>query len=192
MIDVARRRIDASSFRSAVELRCIPTEELALLESEGPYDAMFSNFAGLNCLSDLNVVARDISRLVRPGSKVILCLFGRLCLWEVVYYVSRCDFRRAFRRFRREGTIATLAPGSKVAVRYPTVRELREVFSPYFRLESWRGVGITVPPSYLENFAVSYPRLLRLTAHLDAWLGCCSGFRALADHVVLIFERLDS
>ena len=53
MIAVARQRLDASSSRSLVDLRCLATEHIAQLESEGPYDGILSNFSGLNCLSDL-------------------------------------------------------------------------------------------------------------------------------------------
>jgi ubiquinone/menaquinone biosynthesis C-methylase UbiE len=192
MIEVARERLNVSTFRRDVDLRCLATEQLNMLEAEGPYDGIFSNFAGLNCLRDLNSVVRDMSRLVRPGGKVVLCLFGRICVWEILFYMLRGDFRRGFRRFRREGTLSVLAPGSEIVVRYPSVRELARMFAPYFRLERWRGVGISVPPSYLERIAVSFPRIFRFAAEIDARFGRCPGFRAVADHVVLTFERSDA
>jgi len=192
MIEVARRRLNASAFPQAVDVRCLAIEQLGTLESEGPFNGVFSNFAGLNCLYDLNSVARDMARLVTPGGKVVLCLFGRICVWEIIFYTIRGHFRRGFRRFRRHGSVAVLAPGSQVVIHYPSVRELRRMFAPYFRLERWRGVGISVPPSYLEGLAVAFPRLLRFAAGIDAWFGQCPGFRALADHVVLTFERSDA
>jgi ubiquinone/menaquinone biosynthesis C-methylase UbiE len=192
MVEVARRRLNASAFPHAVDVRCLAIEQLGTLEPERPYNGIFSNFAGLNCLSDLNSVVRDVARLVTPGGKVVLCLFGQICVWEIFFYALRGDFRKAFRRFRRYGAVAVLAPDSQVVVHYPSVRELRRMFSPYFRLERWRGVGISVPPSYLEGLAVAFPRFLRLAAGIDARFGRCPGFRALADHVVLTFERSDA
>jgi SAM-dependent methyltransferase len=192
MIEVARHRLNASAFPRAVDLRCLAIEQLAMLEAEGPYDGIFSNFGGLNCLDDLNSVVRDMSRLVWPGGKLVLCLFGRICLWEILFYTIRGDFHRAFRRFRRKGTIAVLVPGSEIIVHYPGVSELRRIFSPYFRLERWRGVGISVPPSYLESFAASFPRFLKFAARIDGCFGQWPGLRALADHVVLTFERTDA
>src|SRR5437867_6983468 len=38
MVAVARRRLEASPIRAAIDFRCIPTEQIALLENEGPYD----------------------------------------------------------------------------------------------------------------------------------------------------------
>jgi ubiquinone/menaquinone biosynthesis C-methylase UbiE len=192
MIAVARQRLDATSNRSPVDFRCLPTEQIALLQREGPYDGILSNFSGLNCVTDLKSVARDLARLVKPGGKAIVCLFGRFCLWETSWYLAHGKFRKAFRRFRRKGIEATLAPGSTVTVRYVSVGELRRTFSPYFRLENWSGVGVAVPPSYLETLAVRFPRLFHLAAKIDPQLGACPGIRSLSDHVVLTFERSGS
>jgi ubiquinone/menaquinone biosynthesis C-methylase UbiE len=189
MIAVARSRLDASSNNSLVEFRCLATEQIAQLECDGPYDGVLSNFSGLNCLSDLKTVARDLAPLVKPGGRAIVCVFGCFCLWEIFWYLAHGNFQKAFRRLRRKGVEATLAPGSTVIVKYVSIEALKRDFSPYFRLAKWSGVGVAVPPSYLEALAVRFPRLFRLAAKIDPELGACPGFRSLADHVVLTFER---
>jgi hypothetical protein len=78
-----------------------------------------------------------------------------------------------------------------VLVRYPSVGLLHRDFSPHFRLVSWKGAGIAVPPSYLEPLALRFARLFRFAPKIDRFLGRCPGFRALADHVVLVFERVE-
>jgi SAM-dependent methyltransferase len=189
MIAEARRRLDDSTKRAAVELRCIPTEQIARLEIEGPFDGVLSNFAGLNCLPDLEQVAADLARLVKPGGRAVMCLFGRVCLWEIVWHVVSGNRAKAFRRFSRKGVTASLAPGSTVTLHYPSVRSLRRAFSPNFRLENRIGVGIAIPPSYALSLPVRFPRLFDLAVEIDPWLGAWPGFRALADHVVLTFTR---
>jgi len=189
MIAVAQQRVDASSNRSLVDVRCLATEQIAMLEQDGPYDGVLSNFSGLNCVPDLKSVARDMACLVKPGGKVIVCLFGRFCLWEAVWYLAHANVRKAFRRLRRKGVEATLNPGSTVMVHYVSVGTLKRIFSPYFHLENWKGIGVVVPPSYLESLAIRFPRLFRFAVNIDPQLGACPGFRALADHVVLTFER---
>jgi SAM-dependent methyltransferase len=192
MIAVARQRLNATSVRPPVDFRCLPTEQIALLAPEGPYDGILSNFSGLNCVADLNSVARDLASLLKPGGKAIVCLFGRFCLWETSWYLTHGNFRKAFRRFNRKGIEATLAPGSTVTVHYVSVGDFRRTFSPYFRLEKWSGVGVAVPPSYLESLAVRFPRLFRIASDVDPQLGAWPGFRSLADHVVLTLERFGS
>jgi len=191
MVAVARRRRDASPYRDYVDLRILSIEQIGQLEKEGSHDGVLSNFAGLNCLADLRCVARNLARLVRPGGRAILCIFGRFCLWEMFWYFLQGDIKKAFRRLRGKGVIANLAPGHSVFVRYPSVSSLRRDFGGHFRLVSWKGTGVAVPPSYLEPWAARFTRLFNFAAKIDPFLGRCPGFRALADHVVVIFERVE-
>jgi SAM-dependent methyltransferase len=191
MVAVARRRIETSHYGGRIDLRILAIERAGQLEKDGLYDGVLSNFAGLNCVEDLRRVANDLARLVSPGGTAILCLFGRFCLWEMLWYTFHGNLKKASRRFLGKGSVANFAPGHRVFVRYPSVGALSRYFSPHFRLVGWKGVGIAVPPSYLEPLAVRFPRLFKLAARTDPLLGGCPGVRALADHVVLVLERVD-
>jgi len=191
MIDVARQRLHASPHRSHVDFRVLATEDVRRLEGAVLFDGVLSNFAGLNCVADLFSVARDLGRLVRPGGKLVLCLFGRFCLWEFVWYTLHGQFKKAMRRLGNQEVSASLAPGNCIRIHYPSVGSLRAAFAPYFRLVRWKGVGIFVPPSYLEPWAVRFARLLKVAAKFDALIAGCLGFRSLADHVVLVLERVE-
>ena len=189
MMDAARRRVLSNRMSALVELRALSIEEILQLEPEGLFDGALSNFAGLNCVEDLSVVARHLARLLRPGAKALVCLFGSCCLWEMLWFLARGEATRAFRRFRRQGSIAHLGGTASVHVHYPTVREVRRLFAPHFHLRAWKGIGLAVPPSYLEVLAARYPESLRMAEKADRWLSRCPGIRGLADHVLLTFER---
>ena len=121
----------------------------------------------------------------------MLCLFGRCCLWEMLWYTLHGEFQKAFRRLRGKGSyVARLAPGHSVSVRYPSLRSLRRDFAPHFRLLNWKGVGVGVPPSYLEPWRRRFARLFKFAAKIDPLLGRCPGVRALGDHMLLVFERV--
>jgi len=190
MIAVARR--NTAAWNDFIDLRTVAIEQIGELEGERSYDGVLSNFAGLNCVEDLRSVARSLARLVKPGGKAILCLFGRHCFWEMFWHIVRGNTKKAIRRFSGEGVVANLAPGHSVFVHYPSLRLLRRDFEPYFRLRNWKGVGIVVPPTYLEPLAVRFSRLFRCAERFDRALGHWRGFRALADHVVLVFERSET
>jgi ubiquinone/menaquinone biosynthesis C-methylase UbiE len=190
MIAVAQRRLDASPYRDRADLRVLANEKIGQLDDEGPFDGLLSNFSGLNCVADLRGLARDLAQLVRPGGRAVLCLFGRHCLWEIFWYLLHGNARKAFRRLSGYGVTAKLADGSVLFVRYPSVRSVERDFGPYFRLISWKGAGIAVPPSYLEPLAVICGRLFRFASGIDPLFGRVPGVRALADHVVLVFERI--
>jgi hypothetical protein len=76
-----------------------------------------------------------------------------------------------------------------VSVRYPSVRKLADIFVPGFRLTKMQGIGITLPPSYLEHWAQKFPLVLKRLASLDRRIGCLPLVRSMGDCVLLQFER---
>lgn len=187
MIRVAQRRVPPGSLVPA-RFQVMATEDLAAVHST--YDGAFSNFAGLNCVEDLRAVAHNLGRLVRPLGHLVLCMANRFCAWEACWWLAHGSPSKAFRRLQRGGTRAELAPGAFVRVRYPSLKELRGLFEPEFCLVSARGVGLLVPPSYLEPQARRVPRLLSGAAHLDARLSSLPVGRLIADHMLLKFRRI--
>jgi ubiquinone/menaquinone biosynthesis C-methylase UbiE len=188
MIALAQKRARATDL--PVRFRCLPIESIGELAPATLYDGVLSNFSGLNCVEDLNAVARSLSRLVRPGGRIVLCVFGTFCLWEVLWYLSGRDLRRAFRRLRRRGIEAVLGPSATVTVHYRTVNALRKLFEPHFRLERRRGAGILVPPTYASAVVSRFPRLFRFAVQADRYIGRCPFIRSAADHAILTFERV--
>ena len=191
MIQVARQRAALQEIPATIDFRVLANERIGTMRDEGPFDGIFSNFSGLNCMADLSFLAYDLAHLVKRRSKMVLCLFGRFCAWETGWYLSRGNIRKATRRFRQAEHPAVLSAHSEARVRYYSVRQLKRTFSPYFRLTRWKGVGVTIPPSYLEFLAAKYARLFRFASGIDPWLGDCAGFRAMADHMLLTFERTE-
>jgi hypothetical protein len=180
-----------AAFRILANERIRELRESALAEFR-PFDGAFSNFAGLNCVQDLMRFARDLARLVKPRGQIVLCLFGRFCVWEILWYLAHGQSGKAFRRLRGGGCSAS--PGGKgtaVHVRYYSVRKLASIFGPEFRLKRWRGVGIAVPPSYVEPLAQRFPAALDYLVSFDRRLGALPLVGAVADHVLLTLERVD-
>lgn len=187
---ILRARQRASTLEPmAVRFRCLPIEKIDMLAPEKPYDGVLSNFSGLNCVADLPPVVRNLARVVRPGGRVVVCVFGSFCLWEVLWYLHAGCLKKAFRRLQGQGVDAVLAPGARVHVHYRSVRSLSRAFAPFFRLKRSRGVGVALPPSYAASIPQDFPKLFRLAVAIDPLLGQCLGLRSLADHVVLTFER---
>ncbi len=189
MIGVTRHRVEAAGKQNWVQPHVLAVEQIATLRDCGPFDGAFSNFGALNCVADLRAVAKDLGVLLRPGATALLCFLGPACIWETGWYLAHGNPRKAFRRWPRQGTNARLGGAVPVKVRYPSVRSVSQTFSPEFRLRSCKGVGVAVPPSYVEYWAARFPIGLQLARGVDLILGRCPGVRALADHVLLEFVR---
>ena len=191
MIAVATRRVAQGDKLRLVYPQLLAAEDIDTLRNGDSFDGAFSNFGTLNCVEDLQQFARDLGALLNPGATVLLCWMGPCCLWEIVWYLTRGKPDKAFRRFRRGGVTARLAERATVRVRYPSARSLGRTFAPEFRLVSIKGIGVSVPPSYLETGAKRFPRLFELSMQADSLLGRCPGIRMLADHILLEFRRED-
>ena len=192
MLRVAAQKITAlSTSARSVQLRLVPAEEVLSLSTDGPFDGAVSNFGAVNCVSDVGKLARDLARLLKPGASLLLCVIGPSCAWETAWYLLHGKPRKAFRRFRRGGEPAKLEGGEAFNVYYRSVSSKQVLFAPGFRLKSVRGVGVLVPPSYLEPWARRFPRLTRLAGETDKYLGLCPGIRGFADHILLRFERTE-
>jgi ubiquinone/menaquinone biosynthesis C-methylase UbiE len=172
MIRVAARR---GRFTTAVSA----AEEIDGLEAA--YDGAISNFGALNCIADPSQVSRRLARLIRPGGRVAICVIGRFCLWESLYYAARFHFRKAARRVTAGPVMTSLG----MPVFYPTVTDLQSAFEPDFVCEQWTGIGLFVPPSY-----VRLPRaVVRVLGLLDKLLAGLPLLRNMADHRLLILVR---
>ena len=191
MLEIAARRVRETR-TSSVDLRLLPAENLSSLRPEAHFDGAFSNFAALNCVDDLNAVAEDLGRLLKPGGTALLCFLGSSCFWEMFWYLLKAKPAKAFRRWRSGSVTAKLAPNASVLVRYYGVHSLARIFAPSFRLCSWKGIGLLVPPSYVESLAKGFPKLLQLAVWADLLLARCPVLRGFSDHVLLKLERVES
>jgi ubiquinone/menaquinone biosynthesis C-methylase UbiE len=176
-IDPSPEMVRIAAGRGGFRAEVLGAEDLERLS--GPYDGALSNFGALNCVEDLAAVNAGLAKTVRSGGRVALCTIGRFCLWEVIHYALRGQFRKAMRR-RHGNVLSSLG----LRIYYRSVSEILDAF-PQFRLEGWTGIGLLVPPSYVTLPA---PLVSALGA-LDHLLAGLPLLRGMADHRLLILVR---
>jgi SAM-dependent methyltransferase len=150
------------------------------------FDGAFSNFAPLNCVVDLEPVARGLARLLKPGAPAMLVLFGTFCPGEMVVETLRGRPHLALRRCTRGEAPARLAK-REFHVVYHRRAEIARAFAPWFALEKSLGIGVTVPPSAAEPWISKQTRLLAAMETLDHVLS--RPFAMFADHVLYQLRR---
>jgi SAM-dependent methyltransferase len=154
------------------------------------YDGAYSNFGALNCVQDLRPLARTLVEWIKPGGKLVLVFIHRWCAWEIGWHLLHLKPRAAFRRLRRGGVDAWVGH-STVHVWYPSIGQIRRAFAPGFKIARVIGLGIFLPPSYLEDVVESRPRLFRALARLERKTSTAFLPSRLADHLIIEFERTD-
>lgn len=190
MVETARRKLAPLGLHAET----VAAEDLGhfadrFLDLTGAhFDGAFSNFAGLNCVDELETFARGLARLLRPGSAALLVLFGKSSPGEVIVECLRGRPRQAFRRLRRDAVPAKIG-GHEFTVRYHSARVIRLAMQPWFTLKRRVGIGIFVPPSAAEPWISKHPRLLALLDQLDGMVK--RPLALLGDHVLYCFERTD-
>jgi ubiquinone/menaquinone biosynthesis C-methylase UbiE len=189
MIEIARRRKQIEDPGAPIEFKRLATEHLSQLDSQDLFDGAFSNFSGLNCVADLNQTARQLAALVTEGAPVLICLSTRFCLSEIIWFALHGQIRKAFRR--SSGSAIVKMGNFAVKVNYPTLRAVKRSFSSFFRMRSCVGIGVAVPPSYLEPIVRKHPLLLRLLCRIDRSISRLPWFRTIGDHMLIHFERVE-
>jgi cyclopropane fatty-acyl-phospholipid synthase-like methyltransferase len=189
MIAVATARIQSEGLQKLVQPKLLRAEDIFSLQGTSSFDGVFSNFGALNCVPDIGRLARDLAALLAPGGSALLCWMGSSCAWETLWYLGQGEGRKAFRRLQRDGVPARLADGAFVHVHYPSVSKLTRSFAPAFKVKSIKGIGIAVPPSYVEPWARRHPGLLNFFERTDSVLGRFPGLRLLGDHVLVRLQR---
>jgi len=190
MIAKAEYRISHISESLPVVFCHLSTEQVSELRPDSRFDGVFSNFSGLNCIEDLSSVASALSNLVKPGGHLLLCLSTRFCLIEIAYYLCRGHIKKAMRRC--SGRSVATFKDLQLPVYYPTLRQLRRSFAPHFKLQSYTGIGVAVPPSYCERWALKHPSLFRFLCRLESVATTLPMLRVTGDHVLICFEKVAS
>lgn len=150
------------------------------------FDGAYSNFAALNCVADIDAVARGLATLLRPGAAALLVLFGTSCPGEAIVECIRGRPRNALRRLAR-GDVPARLNGRDFVVRYHRASAIRRAMAPWFAYRGRIGIGVFVPPSAAEPWISRHPRLLTMQERLDKALA--APLAVLGDHVLYRFVR---
>jgi len=143
-----------------------PCSFLELANVHGaPFDAVFSDLGGLNCIPDLTPVIQQFPKILKPGGIVTWVLMSHICLWEIAE-VFRGNFSLAFRRMSR-GRVRANLEGLNFDVYYFSPRQVIRWFGEKFELQALEGLSVLTPTAESKNFAKWHPRLYRTLSSLD-------------------------
>lgn len=148
----------------------------------GPFDAVFSNFGGLNCIGDLTAVTRHLPQLLRPGGVLTWVVMPPLCPWELALALK--DWRVATRRLRRGGVTA-FVEGVPFQTTYFTPRQVHRALGQEFRVVSLAGLSVVTPTADNKTFANRHPQLYRGLVWLDERLSKWPPFNRMGDFFIL-------
>jgi SAM-dependent methyltransferase len=158
------------------------------LTEKGPYDLVFSNFAGLNCTASLDNVLQSCIGLLKPGGLMTLVLLPRFCLWETLLLLKG-KWKTAFRRFSGSKGARSHVEGHYFKCWYYNPSYVKAALRESFDVVSLEGLCTLVPPSYIEGFAEKHPRLYGFLCRREARLKSHRPWKYIGDYYVITLRK---
>jgi ubiquinone/menaquinone biosynthesis C-methylase UbiE len=152
------------------------------------YNYVFSNFGGLNCIQDLSIVAKELTRLLQPNSIVTWVVMPPVCPWEIAGILK--GNKNALRRFNKHGVQAHLE-GEYFQTYYHSLNSIKKTFGPQYKLIDSEGLAALSPPPYRNDLPIQHPKRYRYLRKIDSMVRNIFPFNRWADHIVVTFQLID-
>jgi len=161
---------------------------LSELKNQGPYDYIFSNFAGLNCTDELDKVLASFSSLLKQGGAITLVILPKFCLWETLL-LFKGKFSTAFRRFFTYKGSKAHIEGVYFKCWYYNPSYVTKRLKNDFDILKLEGLCTLVPPSYIEGFAEKHSFLYNFLKNLeDKWKGAWP-WKFIGDYYIVSLRK---
>ena len=186
MIKTLNSKIEQFDLKGSISTQQCSYTELPKF-AEGPFDVVFSDFGGLNCISDLTPVVEGVKKNLKSEGIVTLVVMPKICPWEILLALKG-NFKVAFRRFKKDGAESHLE-GQYFKTFYFSQSYIREVFGEEFSLVKLEGLCSFVPPPYFEIFPKRLKRTFKILARLENAVRFTYPFNRAADHFIITLRR---
>lgn len=188
MVRQARRHVAELALTNAIDVHHCGIHDIDRLDLDH-FDGAYSDLGPLNCVPDLDGVARRIAACLRRDGVLVASVMARVCPWEILLHAARGEFARARVRFARTAVGVPLGDGTAWTRYYSPRRFARPFVAAGFEHESLRSVGLFAPPPYCEGFASRHASLVSLLQRVDDAVGSCPGLRAMGDHFLMVLRK---
>jgi ubiquinone/menaquinone biosynthesis C-methylase UbiE len=188
MLNVLNEKLMRSEYKNKISSEQCSFTQLERLKNKGPFDHVYSNFGGLNCTGEIEKVLHSLDSLVKPGGTITLVIISKFCLWETLL-LFKGKFKTAFRRFFSKKGRKAHVEGHFFKCWYYTPSFIQKCLHTKFELLKLEGLCTIVPPSYIENFAVKYPRLFQFLKEKENRLKSSWPWSRAGDYFIISFRK---
>ena len=140
----------------------------------------------MNCIPDLKAVTKFFPQLLNKNGRVCLVILPPVCLWEIVQLL-RGKFKFAFRRFKRNGTLANVE-GIKFQTYYFSANELMKALGKDFKLLKLESLALFTPIPQMEKIPKKFPLLAKVLNKIDEKFSGIFPFNRIGDHIIVTVE----
>lgn len=183
-----KSKVELNGMQANISAELCSYTQLPQLINKGPYDHIFSNFAGLNCTDELGKVLDSFSSLLKPNGAVTLVILPKFCLWETLL-VFKGKFRTAFRRFFSSKGSKAHIDGTYFKCWYYNTSFITNRLKDQFEVLGIEGLCTIVPPSYIEGFAEKHPTAYRFLKNKEDHLKSSWPWKYIGDYYIISLRK---
>jgi len=183
-----KRKVALDGLEQRISTEICSYTQLYKLKNAGPYDHIFSNFAGLNCTDELDKVLASFNDLLKPGGTVTLVILPKFCLWETLM-IFKGKFRTAFRRFFSSNGAKAHIEGVYFKCWYYNPSFIIKNLKDKFRVIGLEGLCTIVPPSYIEGFAEKHPKAYKFLKIKEDRLKATWPWKYIGDYYIISLKK---
>ncbi|ESU23160.1 hypothetical protein FEDK69T_13110 [Flavobacterium enshiense DK69] len=150
------------------------------------FDYVFSNFGGLNCASDLQLVCNQISELLNSNGFVTLVIMPPYYPWEMLTILK--GNKNAFRRWKKNGVLANVGNHS-VKTFYYTPNQVKKAMGKNFRHIKTQNIGTFYPSAHFNSLQ-KYKSLISKLVRFDIWANSSPMMiKGIGDYFMITFQK---
>jgi SAM-dependent methyltransferase len=184
MVEIARLKSEQLNLSDKIFVERLDINEIDKASFPNRFDLVFSNFGGLNCLSEneLTVLSQRLKDLLATTGRFIAVAMPDFCMIESIYFLSKFNFKEVFRRRKMQ---CVNVNDSLIKTYYYNPKRFFEYFKNEFDLYKTISVGLTIPPSYLNNYFEKKLNTLQLLNGTEHFFGNNLFSASISDHYLI-------
>jgi ubiquinone/menaquinone biosynthesis C-methylase UbiE len=189
MVERTQERARLANLTERVRAVAVGAHELQRLTAEeSSFDGAYSDLGALNCVPDLARVAHECTRLLKSRGRLMFTVIGRVCPWEMGYYLLQGNWGRVRVRFARDA-VAVGMNQRRVWTRYYGPREFYRAFERDYALLHHRALGLFAPPPYLPWIRERHRRVYNWLWRVERGTADWPLLRAMGDHFLILMQK---
>ena len=186
MLTVLNDKIKKANLSEYITTERSSFNEIGSIEKKN-FDYVISNFGGLNCTDKLHEVLDGIDLKLKTGGIFTLVIMPKVCPWEIVM-LFKGMFKTAFRRFKKKGTKARVE-GVYFDCYYYNPSYITKHLKDKYDVVTVQGLGIFVPPPFIEQFIEKHPKLFRFLEKIENRVANKYPFNKWCDHYMITMRK---
>jgi len=185
MISYARENISNSGLSHVAEAEVCDYRRLPAIHPR--FDAILSNFGGINFAGNLEQVFLSVDRNLKEGGIFIINSVSHFCLAESIIFLTSGNFGKAFRRLA--GGNARIG-GKWVKLFYHRKKSFLNIAKKFgFYFSDIFGLNIIAPPLWADDFFTRHKKFASALERIDGKFRGFPLLRTMGDFTVLVFKK---